>query len=260
MLHSGDIPAMSGIGSSSAFTVGFLLALKGLMGRMASKRELANEAVTVEQEWIKENVGSQDQFAAAFGGLNRIDFGPGDQIRVTPILMPPADWRYLEANLLFCYTGISRISSEIQAAHQANIGNMVDRLLAMRDMADEAQKLLGQGERGIDRFGELLHETWMLKRSFSKKVSCAGLDAVYKAAMDAGASGGKICGAGGGGFMVFYVLPDRRPDVEKALNDLLIVPIRLERLGAQVIFFAHEEGELEAPAGAIAKNRSSEKG
>lgn len=241
ILHSGDIPAMSGIGSSSSFTVGLLMALYGLQGRMVTKRELAEHAIIVEQERIRENVGSQDQYAAAFGGFNRIDFGRGKQIMINPLFIPKENLDYLQDNLLFCFSGIARMSSEIQAEHKKNLPLMVSQLKEMHHMVDEAQSLLGQGEKGIDAFGSLLHEAWKLKKSFSKKVSTEVLDVIYKRAMDAGASGGKVCGAGGGGFMMFYVRPEYRERVKNALQGMLIVPIRLEHLGAHVVFFAHED-------------------
>lgn len=241
ILHSGDIPAMSGIGSSSSFTVGLLMALYGLQGRMVTKRELAEHAIIVEQDRIRENVGSQDQFAAAFGGFNRIDFGKGKQITITPLFIPKENLDYLQDNLLFCFSGIARMSSEIQAEHKKNLPLMVSQLKEMHHMVDEAQSLLGQGEKGIDAFGAMLHEAWKLKKSFSKKVTTSALDVIYKRAMDAGASGGKVCGAGGGGFMMFYVRPEYRERVRNALQGMLIVPIRLEHLGAHVVFFAHED-------------------
>ena len=244
ILHSGDIPAMSGIGSSSSFTVGLLMALYGLQGRMVTKRELAEHAIHVEQERIVENVGSQDQYAAAFGGLNRIDFGKGKRISVSPIFISPNDLSYLQDNLLFYFSGIARMSSEIQAEHKKNLPLIVSQLNEMHQMVDEAQHFLGQGKKGIDAFGSLLHEAWKLKKSFSKKVSTGVLDVIYKRAMDAGASGGKVCGAGGGGFMMFYVRPEYREKVKEALKGMLLIPIRLEYLGAHVVFYTHEDSTV----------------
>ncbi|MDR2124698.1 MAG: kinase [Desulfovibrio sp.] len=241
VLHSGDIPAMSGIGSSSSFTVGFLLALHGLMGRMATKRELALQAIEVEQNRIGEHVGSQDQFAAAFGGFNRIDFGPGRQIRITPLIISPQKLARLQNNLLFCFSGISRHSSEIQTVHIRNIPDRKAELADMKALVDEAQSILNQPGADMDAFGRLLDTAWKIKRRFSDKVTNDLLDDTYASAMRAGALGGKVCGAGGGGFMMFYVPGHRRKAVREALQKSLLVPIRFEYLGAHVIFFAHEE-------------------
>jgi D-glycero-alpha-D-manno-heptose-7-phosphate kinase len=240
LLHSGDIPAMSGIGSSSSFTVGFLLALYGMMGKMVTKRELAEYAVTVEQDWIRENVGSQDQYAAAFGGLNRIDFGPGLQVRVTPLIMDTTRLERLQKNLLFCFSGIARSSSEVQAGHIRNIPRLSHELRYMKVLTDEAQKLLCGGN-DLDEFGRLLDAAWKIKRGYSSAVSTSAIDDIYAAALKAGALGGKLCGAGGGGFLVFYVPEKARDAVEEALKGVLIVPIRFERLGAHVIFYSHED-------------------
>lgn len=249
ILHSGDIPAMSGIGSSSSFTVGLLLALHGLMGRMVTKRELAEQAITVEQEWIGETVGSQDQYAAAFGGLNRIQFGPGKLIRISPITIPAARIRQLQKNLLFCFSGVSRVSSEIQEEQSKRIGDITGQLREMTALVDEAQGILGDENAELDDFGRLLDKAWKLKRGFSSKVSNSVIESIYSTAMRAGALGGKVCGAGGGGFLVFYVPPEKRSAVEKALAESLIVPIRFEYLGAHVIFFSHED--LEQGSGSI---------
>ncbi len=241
VLHSGDIPAMSGIGSSSSFTVGFLLALHGLMGKMVTKRELAQQAIEIEQHWIKENVGSQDQYAAAFGGFNRIDFGPGKQIQLTPLMMKPEKLQRLQENLLFCFSGIARYSSEIQATHVKKLSALHAEFDEMKALVNEAQTFLNGDEADLDDFGRLLDTSWKIKRSFSQKISNNTLDDLYDTAMRAGALGGKVCGAGGGGFMVFYVPKKNRAAVEQALRKALIVPIYFEHLGAHVIFYSHED-------------------
>lgn len=241
VLHSGDIPAMSGIGSSSSFTVGFLHALHGLMGKMVTKRELALQAIEVEQHWIKENVGSQDQFAAAFGGFNRIDFGPTTQIQVTPLVLTPEKMLRLQSSLLFCFSGIARNSSEVQADHTQRLSALHAEFVEMKSLVEEAQKVLNGNVDDFDDFGRLLDLSWEIKRSFSSKVSNDTLDQLYECAKAAGALGGKVCGAGGGGFMIFYVPAHRRVAVETALRKTLIVPIRFENIGSHVIFFAHED-------------------
>ena len=244
ILHSGDIPAMSGIGSSSSFTVGLLLALHGLMGKMLTKRELAEQAIEVEQRWIKEHVGSQDQYAAAFGGFNRIDFGPGRFIRVTPLTLAQERLEMLQKNLVFCFSGIARFSSEIQAAHIQNLSRLQYELAGMKVLVDEAQGVLNGDGADLDDFGRLLDAAWKTKRRFSEKVTTDALDDLYACAMGAGALGGKVCGAGGGGFMVFYVPAHRQKAVREALRKALLVPIRFENLGAHVIFYAHESSEM----------------
>lgn len=239
VLHSGDIPAMSGIGSSSSFTVGFLMALYGLLGRMVTKRELALQAIDIEQNYIKEHVGSQDQFAVAFGGFNRIDFGKGKKININPLIMPSQRLKALEDNLLFCFSGISRFSSEIQASHIQNIKNIHTELSEMTDLVESAYSILNS-DKDLDDFGRLLNKAWKIKRSFSSKISNSTLDDLYNCAMKAGALGGKVCGAGGGGFMLFYVPKHKKLAVEKALEKSLIVPILFEHLGAHNIFYTHE--------------------
>lgn len=240
ILHSGDIPAMSGIGSSSAFTVGFLMALHGLNGKMVTKRALAEQSIEVEQNRIKEHVGSQDQYAAAFGGFNRIDFGPGENIKVNPIILPPDRIQELQDNLLFCFSGIARFSSEIQEGHVQKLGNLHTELNEMKSLVDESYAILNS-DRSLDEFGALLDTAWKIKKSFSRKVSNDTLDDLYQNAMQAGALGGKVCGAGGGGFMLFYVPKHARQSVEQALNKSLIVPMRFENLGAHTVFYTHED-------------------
>lgn len=244
ILHSGDIPAMSGIGSSSAFTVGLLMALHGLMDHMVTKRELAEQAISVEQNWIGENVGSQDQYAAAFGGFNRIDFGPGRSVRVNPVMVRPEKNDYLQSCLLFCFSGIARFSSDIQFEQAGRLKENRGALNDMAALVDEAQGILNGPEAGLDDFGRLLHTAWEIKRRLSPRVSSPTIDDLYDTARRAGALGGKICGAGGGGFLIFFVPPDKRPAVLAALKRCLIVPIYFENIGAHVIFFSHEEEHL----------------
>lgn len=241
MLHTSDIPAMSGIGSSSSFTVGFLHALHGLRGKMLSKRQLASLALDVEQRRIGEAVGSQDQFAAAFGGFNRIDFDRKGDIRVQPMILSPDNLAYLQDCLLFYFTGYARIAAEVAGEQIRNTPHKTAELGHMHRMVDEAITLLGGSRRAIDAFGRLLHEEWQLKRSLTDKISTPAIDAIYARARAAGALGGKICGAGGGGFMVFFVPPDAQAAVKAALADLLLVPVRFENLGSHVIFYAAED-------------------
>lgn len=235
---------MSGVGSSSSFTVGLLLAIRSLQGILSTKRQLALDSIEIEQNLIKENVGSQDQYAAAFGGFNRIDFGPGEKAYVTPITIKKETLDYLQKNLLFVYSGISRFSSQIQENFINNIHINISQLSDIVSLVDEAQSLLnGADESHIDNFGRLLDTAWQIKRRFSKNISNVVIDEIYTKAMRSGALGGKICGAGGGGFMMFYAPQDSHAYLRKALNDFLIVPIRIVSSCAHVIFYSQKDDE-----------------
>lgn len=239
IVHSGDIPAMSGIGSSSSFTVGLLNALYALQGKMATKRKLAYDAIHVEQDLIGENVGSQDQVAAAFGGFNRIAFGGTETVFVQPITIGQSRIQELEESLLFYFTRFSRFASDI-AAHQIKESrNKRKELKLMQEMVDEAVNILNSGNGSIYDFGKLLHESWVLKKSLTNKISNVHIDEIYAAARQAGALGGKLCGAGGGGFMLLFVPPESRPKVKEALKNLLLVPFRFETLGSHVVFYSN---------------------
>lgn len=238
MVHTSDIPAMSGIGSSSAFTVGFLHALYAVLGRMTTKRQLAFDAIEVEQQRIGESVGCQDQAAASFGGLNKIEFGGTDGLFVQPMTIGSEKLRRFQDSLLLCFTGFSRVASEVAKEQIQATPNKLKELHTMRQMVDEAVAILGGRIESIDDFGRLLHESWMLKRSLTTKVSTSHIDQIYEAGRKAGALGGKLCGAGGGGFMLFFAPPDRVQSVKDALNHLLWVPFRLETLGSHIIFYS----------------------
>jgi D-glycero-alpha-D-manno-heptose-7-phosphate kinase len=238
MVHTSDIPAMSGIGSSSAFTVGFLLALQSLKGVMVTKRKLAYDAVHVEQNLIGENVGSQDQTAAAFGGLNKIEFGCDDSIFVQPVTIKEDLLKYLQSCLLFYFTGFSRSASEVAAEQIRQTPNKLSELHSMRQMVDAALEILSGPVESVNDFGKLLHESWLLKRSLTHKISNDRIDSIYKAGIEAGALGGKICGAGGGGFILFFVEPEYQARVKQALANLLQVPFRFENLGSHVIHYS----------------------
>ncbi|RJQ27264.1 kinase [Candidatus Parcubacteria bacterium] len=238
IVHSSDIPAMSGIGSSSSFTVGLLNTLYALQGKMVTKRKLAFDAIRVEQELIGENVGSQDQVAAAFGGMNKIEFGGNDGIFVQPIILNVEKLQYLQERMLFYFTGFSRFSSEIAEEQIKQTPTKLAELATMREMVEEAISILSSNMAGMDDFGRLLHESWKLKKSLSNKISSPKIDTIYETARQAGALGGKICGAGGGGFILLFVSPENQAKVKAALSDLLLVPFRFEHLGTHVIFYA----------------------
>ncbi|CAB1064587.1 D-glycero-alpha-D-manno-heptose 7-phosphate kinase (EC [Olavius sp. associated proteobacterium Delta 1] len=240
MVHTSDIPAMSGIGSSSSFTVGFLNALYALQGKMVTKRKLALDAIHVEQNLVGECVGSQDQTAAAFGGFNRIEFGGSDGIFVQPITIGMDKVKYFQECLLFCFVGFSRYSSEIANRQIEKTPGKLIELKAMCQMVDEGMSILNSGSKSLNDFGKLLHETWMIKRGLTKLISSDEIDDIYETARRAGALGGKLCGAGGGGFFVFFVPPENREKVRESLRGLLHVPIRLETLGSHIIFHTAE--------------------
>jgi D-glycero-alpha-D-manno-heptose-7-phosphate kinase len=234
--HDGDLPARSGLGSSSSFTVGLLHALYALKGRMVGKRRLALEAIHIEQEMIRENVGSQDQAIAAFGGFNRIEFGGENHIDVRPITIRADRLRLFQGHLMLFFTGFSRIASEVAVDTIRRLPDRREELRSLRGMVDEAVGILN-GDGPLDDFGRLLDQGWKLKRSISENISTSRIDEIYETARKAGAVGGKLLGAGGGGFMVFFVHSDARKRVREALKSLLHVPFRFEFLGSQIIHY-----------------------
>lgn len=233
--HDGDLPARTGLGSSSSFTVGLLHALYALKGIMPGKMQLAREAIYIEQELNKENVGCQDQILASLGGFNRIDFSGDGHFSPTRITISVKKLKIFEKHLMLFFTGFSRNASEIAAEQIKNTPHKKKELTYMYQMVDEAISLLNNS-RYIE-FGELLNEAWKLKRSLSKRISTPYIDEIYKAAMSAGAKGGKLLGAGGGGFMLFLVEPERQPEVKNKLSHLLHVPFEFDDMGSQIIFY-----------------------
>lgn len=238
MVHTGDLPAMSGIGSSSAFTVGFLNALYALQGQMVTKQKLATDAIYVEQQLIGEDVGSQDQTAAAFGGFNRIEFGGSEHIFVQPVTINGDMLKHLQDCMLFYFTGFARIASEIAKDQIRNTPEKMQELCAMHSMVDGAVNILNGRPEHLYDFGKLMHESWMLKKTLAQRISNPQIDEIYQAAVDAGALGGKLCGAGGGGFMLLFVHPQYQPRVRKRLCKLLEVPFRFESMGSHVIHYS----------------------
>jgi D-glycero-alpha-D-manno-heptose-7-phosphate kinase len=234
--HEGDLPARSGLGSSSAAAVGVLNALYALRGNMVSKSTLARDAILIEQEMLKENVGVQDQIQTAFGGLNRIDISQDGSFQVRPIVIGEARARDLEQHMLLLYTGIARDASSVAADQISSIPQRQGELHEMQKLVDIGSDIL-VGNSKLTELGSLLHETWLLKRSISNKIAPAFVDDIYDRAMRAGALGGKLLGAGGGGFMLFIVRPEDHVQVLAALDELLVVPIELDRGGTQIIFY-----------------------
>lgn len=234
--HDGDLPKMTGLGTSSSFAVGLLNALHRLLDHPSpTPLQLAREAIHVERDLCREHVGSQDQTASAFGGLNHIRFGTDDSLDVSPVELPKDRLDAFESSLMLFFTGFSRYASEVVTAQLDNIPNKTSELTEMAAMVPEGLRIL-RGTGDLADFGRLLHESWMLKRSLSSRVSTPEIDAMYTAARDAGALGGKIAGAGGGGFLLLFVPPDRRPSVRSALSRLLHVPFRIDFTGSRILY------------------------
>jgi D-glycero-alpha-D-manno-heptose-7-phosphate kinase len=239
--HVADLPARSGLGTSSAFTVGLLLGLYALKGQMRDKRSLAGDAIFVEQELLKEAVGSQDQVVAAYGGFNRINFCPDGTIDVCRLPLAPNRLEELEQHLALYFTGFSRTASEI-AEEQIRLTPRRDvELRAMGDLVEEAEAVLASRNSSINEFGSLLNEGWQLKRSLTQKITNASIDEIYEQGMRAGALGGKLLGAGGGGFMLFFVPPERRAELRARLAKLLCIPFRFASRGSDVVVYEPEE-------------------
>lgn len=235
--HDGDLPARSGLGSSSSFTVGLLHALYALQGKIVTKKKLSGDAIFVEQEMIKENVGSQDQVSVAFGGFNKIEFEGDHNILVTPITLKPERLRELESHLMLFFTGMTRMASDIAGHKISQIPKKHAELKEMHRMVDEAIGILNDGAR-ITAFGDLLHKAWRIKKSLSEKISNPAIDGIYKTAMNAGARGGKILGAGGGGFVLLFAEPKKQKQIQHALRKLLHVPFRFDKTGSQIIYYS----------------------
>ncbi len=238
--HDGDLPARSGMGSSSSFTVGLLNALYALKGVMPTKHQLAMESIKIEQDMIRETVGSQDQVTAAYGGFNHMQFLQNGEISVRPVIMSADRLHELNNNLMLFYTGIKRTAADVAVSYVTDIESKKSQLLIMKDLVDESLSLLNSSG-DLCGFGELLHEGWLAKRSLSASVSNIGVDQAYEAARSVGAIGGKITGAGGGGFLLLFVPPDRQNRVREALKHLIHVPFSFDYNGSQIVYFQHEE-------------------
>jgi D-glycero-alpha-D-manno-heptose-7-phosphate kinase len=238
--HDGDLPARSGMGSSSAFTVGLLHALYALKGQMPTKRQLAAESIQIEQEMIRETVGSQDQVLAAFGGLNHVIFSQDGEISVKPVTLSGERLRELSSHLMLFYTGIERTASDIAGSYVTEVNGKRSQLRIMKGLVEESLAVLNNG-RDITAFGALLDEGWQAKRSLSDKVSNTYVDELYAHAISNGALGGKLLGAGGGGFMLLFVPPTKQNQVKEALKKLIYVPFHFDFSGSQIIFFDQEK-------------------
>ncbi|MBI4404670.1 MAG: kinase [Deltaproteobacteria bacterium] len=235
--HDGDLPARSGLGSSSSFTVGLLNALSALNGKHISKEELANQALHVEQEIIKEHVGSQDQICAAFGGFNRVEFRQNGSFDISPLILPMRRKEELESNLMLFFTGFSRIASNIAKSKIDNMKHREAELTRMQELVDEAVAVLRSETAPIEEFGKLLHLSWMEKRKLSPLVTTPKIDEIYEEGLKAGATGGKILGAGGGGFLLLFVRPELREQVREALKYFIHVPFKFEDFGSKIALY-----------------------
>ena len=243
LTYEADLPARSGLGTSSSFAVGMLNAFYCLKGKYADKRTLADQAIHLERDLCQEAGGWQDQIAASFGGLNRIDF-KDNNYSVVPIIISPERKRLLNDNLMMFFTGFTRFSSDVQKANQSTPETRaakIERLKKMLGLVDDAQKVLQDKDSDLDDFGRLLDTTWRLKRQTGSAVSTSGIDALYEKGIKAGALGGKLLGAGGGGFLVFYVQKEKQAAVREAMDGLLEIPFKFENEGTKVIYYNSED-------------------
>jgi len=239
--HVADLPARTGLGTSSAFTVGLLLGLYALQEKMRDKHALAADAIHVEQEVLKESVGSQDQVAAAYGGFNRINFNQDGGIDARQLLTSPERLVHLQQHFALFFTGFVRTASEIAKEQIKMTLQRKRELQTMLDMVDEAEAIVTNPNRSLHEFGKLLHESWQLKRSLTQSISNSRLDEIYDAGRSAGAIGGKLLGAGGGGFMLFFVPPERRRELRNRLKKFLCVPFGFSNRGSHVVVYEPEE-------------------
>lgn len=239
LTYEADLPARSGLGTSSSFAVGMLNAFYALKGKYADKKKLADEAIYLERELCQEAGGWQDQIAAAYGGLNRINFN-ADGYEVCPVIISPERKKRLNNNLLMFFTGFTRFSSDVQKQNAIGKADKVIQLKEMLSLVDDAERLLTDRDSDLDEFGRLLDHTWKLKRQTGSAVSTSNIDNLYEKGMKAGALGGKLLGAGGGGFLVFYVQPEKQERVKLAMEDLMYIPFEFEDSGTRVIHYTPE--------------------
>ncbi len=235
--NDADLPARSGLGSSSSFTVGLLNALYALDSKMVSKRDLATQAIRMEQEVLKENVGSQDQLWAAYGGFNRIDFHCDGSFAVAPIMLPPQRREELTRSIMLFFTGFSRFASDFAEEKIKNMNSRKSQLRTIRSMVDSAIDMLIDPKTPVRELGDLLHDSWRLKRELAENVSNAKIDEIYQAGREAGAIGGKLLGAGGGGFMLFLVDPEKREQVRERLQNLIHVSVGFDNDGSKIVLY-----------------------
>lgn len=242
MVYEADLPARSGLGTSSSFVVGMLNAFYALKGKYVDKMKLAQDAIYVERVLCQESGGVQDQIAASFGGLNRIDFN-ADGYVVNPVIISKERKRELNQNLMLFFTGFSRFSSDIAKGQEKATSGNIAELKAMLELVDCAQAIL-TSKGSLVEFGRLLDDEWKIKRALTNEISNDSIDGLYRKAIEAGAVGGKLLGAGGGGFLLFYVELDKQEYVKKALEDLLYVPFEFEDGGTRILYYKAEDFEV----------------
>lgn len=241
LTYEADLPARSGLGTSSSFAVGMLNAFYALKGKYADKKRLADEAIYLERVLCKEAGGWQDQIAAAFGGLNRIEFG-ANGYEVYPVIIAPERKKRLNQNLMLFFTGFTRFSAQIQLENQKiKLEDKRTQLQEMYDLVKEAEKILVNRNSDLNDFGKLLDHTWRLKRQTGSKISTDTIDGIYEKGIKAGALGGKLLGAGGGGFLLFYVQPEYQQQVKLAMKELLYIPFQFEETGTKILYYKPEE-------------------
>ena len=240
LTYEADLPARTGLGTSSSFAVGMLSAFYALKGKYADKRKLADDAIYLERELCKEAGGIQDQIAASFGGFNRINFS-ADGYTVHPVIISPERKIELNDHLMLFFTGFSRFSSDIQKGTEKSMKDKTQQLIEMYHLVDDAEKILTDKNTSLDEFGKLLDYTWKLKRGISSGISTGSIDEQYDKAIKAGALGGKLLGAGGGGFLLFYVPTEKQEAVKKALEGQMYVPFKFENEGTKIIYYGPEE-------------------
>ena len=239
--YNADLPARSGLGSSSAFTVGLINALTALRGKMISKKALAQDAIRIEQEVIGEAVGSQDQIWAAYGGLNKIEFQKDGKFSISPIIMGEKNYLSLESSLMLFFTGFSRVAPLIAQKKIDNFKNKEEELNMLSTLASSAASSLQDKNYDIKKIGELIHEAWILKRDLAEGVTTKEIDEIYKEGLLAGALGGKILGAGGGGFILFVVPPENQANLQKRLSKLVHVKFNFDSVGSNIVVFEPED-------------------
>ena len=242
LTYEADLPARSGLGTSSSFAVGMLNAFYALKGKYADKKKLADEAIYLERVLCNEAGGWQDQIAASYGGFNRINFN-ADGYEVLPLIISPERKRELNSNLMMFFTGFTRFSSDVQKANKLDKKDKIGQLKEMYSLVDDAEKVLTNKNADLNEFGRLLDHTWKLKRQTGAAVSTDSIDGLYAKGMAAGALGGKLLGAGGGGFLVFYVEPERQKAVREAMSDLMYIPFEFENGGTRIIHYTPESYE-----------------
>lgn len=240
MTYEADLPARSGLGTSSSFAVGMLNAFHALKGEYADKKKLADEAIYLERVLCQENGGWQDQIAASFGGFNRINFNTDGTYEVIPVIIHPDRKKKLNSNLLMFFTGFTRFSSETQKANAVEYEKKTAQFKQMYALVDDAEKVLEDTHSDLDDFGRLLDITWRLKRQTGRAITTNSIDDLYEEGIAAGALGGKLLGAGGGGFLVFYVQPEKKSAVREAMRNLLYVPFQFENSGTRIIYYTSE--------------------